>query len=502
MLLRILPGGPARMRSPVAPWTAAEGPVPSLSKPLSRACRRGGETADGRPAGRGLCSAAMGTGSTDGPTAADRVIDLDGVRTRELPNGLRVRVLADSSSPTVSYYTFFHVGSRNERLGLTGISHLFEHMMFNGAARYGPKEFDRVLEARGGHSNAYTSNDLTAYYEDFAADALDTVLDLESDRMRSLRLTDESLEQEREVVKEERRLRTENSIFGLMEEQLESLIFLAHPYRWPVIGWMDDIQRIGRADCESFFRTYYAPSNAAIYCVGDVEADSVLDRIERAYGDIPRGPAPAPVAEGEPPQRGERRAQIHYPAQAPALLAGWRGPAARSADAAVLDVLQVCLGVGESSRLRRRLILDLELAVSVTISWGWRVDPGVFFVFAELAPGISPARVEAAIGEEIERVARRGVSDREVARARALLRSSVLHELATHHGIAHALGQAEALLGDWREAGRALDHYARVTPAEVQRVAVEYLAATRRCVVELEPEGARAPAARRRGGRR
>src|SRR5512142_3197642 len=234
-------------------------------------------------------------GSTEGAAAGERVIDLDGVRARELPNGLRVRILPERSTPTVSYYTFFQVGSRNERLGITGISHLFEHMMFNGAARYGPKEFDRVLEARGGHSNAYTSNDVTAYYEDFAADALETVVDLESDRMRSLRLTAEPLEQEREVVKEERRLRTENSIFGLMEEQLEALVFLAHPYRWPVIGWMEDIQRITREDCQAFFRTYYAPSNAAVYAVGDLDADAAIALIERYYRDIPSGPRPAPV---------------------------------------------------------------------------------------------------------------------------------------------------------------------------------------------------------------
>jgi predicted Zn-dependent peptidase len=421
------------------------------------------------------------------PTST-RVLDLEGVKASTLPNGLRVRVLPERSTPTVSYYTFFHVGSRNERLGFTGISHLFEHMMFNGAARYGPKEFDRVLEARGGHSNAYTSTDLTAYYEDFASEALETVVDLESDRMASLRLTAESLEQEREVVKEERRLRTDNSIFGLMEEQLEALVFLAHPYRWPVIGWMDDIERITRDDCETFFRTYYAPSNAAIYCVGDVDADAVLGMVERAYGEIPRGPAPAPVAGGEPPQRGERRARIRYPAQAPALLAGWRGPAARSPEAAALDVLQVCLGVGESSRLRRRMVLEQELAVSVTISWGWRIDPGVFLVFAELAPGARPDRADAVLKEEVAKVAARGVSVAEVRRARALLRSSVLHELATHHGVAHALGQAEALLGDWREAGRALEQYQAVTPREVKRAAAEFLDPSRRCVVELEPE--------------
>ncbi len=416
------------------------------------------------------------------------VLDLDRVHAHTLSNGLRVRLLPDRSTPTLSYYTFFQVGSRNEKLGTTGMSHLFEHMMFNGAGKYGPKEFDRVLESRGGHSNAYTSNDVTAYYEDFASDALETVVDLESDRMRSLRLTSDSLEQEREVVKEERRLRTENSIFGLMEEQLEALVFLAHPYRWPVIGWMEDIERITRDDCETFFRTYYAPSNAAIYVVGDLDPEAAFALVELHYRDIAEGPRPAPVPPGEPPQRGERRATVRYPAQAPALLAGWRGPAARSPDSAALDVLQVCLAVGESSRLRRRLVQEEEVAVSVSISWGWRVDPGVFLAFAELAPGMRADRAERLLREEIAKVAARGVSVAEVRRARALLRSSVLHELATHHGTAHALGQAEALLGDWREAGRALDHYAAVRPRDVKRVAAEYLDPSRRCVVVLEPE--------------
>jgi zinc protease len=422
------------------------------------------------------------------PRAHGGVLDLGEVKAHTLPNGLRIRLLPDRSAPTVSYYTFFQVGSRNEKLGTTGISHLFEHMMFNGASKYGPKEFDRVLESRGGHSNAYTSNDVTAYYEDFAPEALETVIDLESDRMRSLRLTTDSLEQEREVVKEERRLRTENSIFGLMEEQLEALVFLAHPYRWPVIGWMDDIERITRDDCEAFFRTYYAPDNAAVYVVGDMDPDATLALVERLYSDIPSGPRPAPVAQGEPAQRGERRAVVRYPAQAPALLAGWRGPAARSPDSAALDVLQVCLAVGESSRLRRRLVQDEEVAVSVSIGWGWRIDPGVFLAFAELGPRVKSARAEAMLWEEIDRVATKGVTGAEVRRAQALLRSSVLHELATHHGIAHALGQAEALLGDWREAGRALEHYAAVGARDVRRVAAEYLDPARRCVVALEPE--------------
>jgi len=424
------------------------------------------------------------------PTPAEApILDLDRVVTHTLSNGLRIRLYPEKLVPAVSYYTFFRVGSRNERPGLTGISHLFEHMMFNGSERYGPKEFDRVLEAHGGTSNAYTSNDVTAYYDDFASDALPTVIDLESDRMRSLRLTDESLEQERAVVKEERRLRTDNSTFGLMEEQLESLVFQAHPYRWPVIGWMDDIERIRRDDCVSYFRAYYAPTNAAIYAAGDLDPDETLRRIEDAYGHLPAGPSLPPVPAGEPEQRGERRAEVRYPAQAAAVVVGFRGPAASHSDAAALDVLQACLAVGEASRLRRRLVQEAEVAVSASIGWAWRIDPGVFMIFLELAPGASQRRAEEALWKELGRVAARGVAPSEVERARRLLRSSVLHELATMNGVAHALGQSEALLGDWRDVAKALEQYRAVSPADIRRVAAEYLAPSRRNVVWLEPGG-------------
>ncbi len=416
-------------------------------------------------------------------------IDLRSVVAHVLGNGLRIRILPARDVPAVSYYTFFGVGSRNERPGITGISHLFEHMMFNGSERYGPKEFDRILESHGGASNAYTSNDVTAYHEDFASEALPVVIDLESDRMRALRITEEALTQERSVVMEERRLRTENSHFGLLEEQLETLVFQAHPYRWPVIGWMEDIARISREDCLSFFRTYYAPGNAAIYVCGDVDPDDLLRRIEAAYGDIPAGPPVPPPVGGEPAQRGERRAAVRHPAHAPAMLAGFRGPSAREPDTAVLDVLQACLSMGEGSRLRRRLVQELQVAVSVGVGWTWRADPGVFLFSLELAPDKSPRKAEAALWEEIARVASRGITESEMSRARALLRSGVLHELSTRNGIAHALGQAEAILGDWREAGRALERYRAVTREDVRRAARTWLDPLRRNVTWLEPEG-------------
>ena len=257
------------------------------------------------------------------------------------------------------------------------------------------------------------------------------------------------------MVMEERRLRTENSHFGLLEEQLESLVYQAHPYRWPVIGWMDDIARIGRDDCLAFFRTYYAPGQRLRLRLrrrrSGRPAASHRGSLRLGSSQVPRSRLPS---EASRRQRGERRAVVRHPAQAAAMLAGFRGPAAREPDTAVLDVLQACLSMGEGSRLRRRLVQEAEVAVSVGVGWTWRADPGVFVLSMELAPGASPRKAEAALWAEIDRVASRGVAERELARARSLLRSSLLHEFATRNGVAHALGQAEALLGDWREAGQ------------------------------------------------
>src|SRR5205823_13792420 len=239
------------------------------------------------------------------------------VQEHALSNGLQIRLLADPSLPIATLYSFFRVGSRNEQPGITGISHLFEHMMFNGSRKYGPKEFDRRLESAGGSSNAYTSNDVTAYYEDFASEALPLVLDLEADRMASLVIDDSSLQREREVVKEERRFRTDNDIDGMMDEALGALAFLAHPYRWPVIGWMTDIEAISRPDCESYFRSYYAPNNCTLVLVGDFAAVEALKWLEKLYGPIPAGgPLPAEPT-GYPQRKGGRRGLSRCPSKAP-----------------------------------------------------------------------------------------------------------------------------------------------------------------------------------------
>jgi zinc protease len=405
-----------------------------------------------------------------------------------LRNGLRVRVVPSSDTPVVSLYTFFRVGSRNERPGLTGISHLFEHMMFNGAAKYGPNQFDEVLESHGGRSNAYTTHDVTVYYEEFAADALDQVLDLEADRMRSLAISDRMLSSEREVVKEERRLRVDNEVMGLIDEELQALVYQAHPYRWPVIGWMGDIEAIKREDCEAYFRTYYAPSNAVVWIAGDVEPEATLRRVRRAYGDIPRGPALPGVVNAEPPQRGERRSVLSHPAQAPGLLVAYRGPAVTHPDAITLDVLEFILAVGEGSRLNRRLVHEEKVAVDVGMDWSWRVDPGVLLFHAELAPDGDPARVEASLYRELSRLVEEGITERELTKAKNNLRAHLMRELTTSSGRAHALGNYETYLGSWRAGLRLAERYATVDAAAVKAAAARYLQPSQRSVVTLHPE--------------
>ena len=409
------------------------------------------------------------------------------VEEHALPNGLRIRLLQDRQLPVCSLYSFFRVGSRNERPGITGISHLFEHMMFNGSKKYGPKEFDRKLEAAGGTSNAYTSSDLTVYYEDFASEALPLVLDLEADRMASLIIDDTSLARERDVVKEERRFRTDNDIDGMMDEAIGALAFLAHPYRWPVIGWMSDIERISRQDCERYFATFYAPNNCTLVLVGDFDKSEALRTIETLYGRIPAGEPLPEVPTGEPPQKGERRAIIRYPSQAPALLAGFRGPNGRAAESLVLDLIETALSSGEGARLKRALVYQQELCVDAHVYFGWRIDPGLFEVSLKLNPGIDPGRAESSLWAELQRLCDERMGEAELTRAKNLVRAGLLRSLQTANGRAHSVGQMEVMLGSWKAMLDLPDRYGAITSDDVQRVARATFAPHRRNVITLLP---------------
>lgn len=410
------------------------------------------------------------------------------VERHSLDNGLEILTLEDHRLPVASFFIFYRVGSRNEQAGLTGISHVLEHMMFNGAKRYGPKEFDRVLESNGGYSNAFTSTDMTAYYEDFPAEAIELIMDLESDRMADLALDQAILDQEREVVKEERRLSVDNYLPGKMEEALFAAAFVAHPYHWPVIGWMSDINNVTREDCLDYFRTYYAPNNAVAVIVGDINTGRTVKLMRKYFEDIPAAERPRASMSTEPEQEGEIRVEIVRPAQNEQFMAGYHVPDMLSPDAFALDVAQVILSRGESSRLHRRLVYEDQVALSVSSDFGWRIDPALYYFHVEMTPG-----VEAPVGEEIlyemlDEIKTEPVSDTELQKAKNILEADFLRSLKTNNGRAEQIGYMETAFGDYKTIFTILENYRAVTAEDVRRVMGDYFIEENRTVVTLIPE--------------
>ena len=409
------------------------------------------------------------------------------VHEHTLRNGLRLLVHEDHSAPVVSSYVFFRVGSRNERWGRTGLAHLFEHMMFNGGKKFGPGVFDDLIEGNGGSTNGFTTRDYTAYLNDFPREALPLVLDLESDRMAHLSITAENLEQERGIVMEERRLRIDNDVQGAMWEALYLHAFVASPYHWPVIGFMADLERIELEAARRFFGTYYAPNNATLVLAGDVEVAEVVRLVERHFGTIPRGPAPAAVTADEPAQDGERRVVVRKQAELPAVLIGYRAVAATHADRAALDVLGQMLSGGRSARLAELLVREREIATSVWADLSWGASPDLFLVSVQARPGRSAADLLAALDEGLAGVASAPPSDAELARAKRQLRVSWVSNLKRVGGKARQIGFYDVVFGDHRAMRGIEPSWQAVTAADVQRVARTYLVPTRRTVVELDP---------------
>lgn len=419
---------------------------------------------------------------------------------RKLDNGLRVLFLEDHSVPSVTFWTFYRVGSRNERPGITGLSHLFEHMMFNGAKKYGPKQFDQQLERAGGSSNAFTSQDMTAYYEDFPPEALELVVDLESDRLRSLTITDKTLEPERGVVKEERRLRTDDDPMGALEEKLYEKAFDKHPYRWPVVGWMKDLNAIKTKDAVDYFGTYYGPNNATIVLVGDFNTDAAFDLIKKSFSDIPKRPDPPKLAASvtEPAQKAAKRVELKREAQLGALMIGYKAPAAAEApgkmhpDVPRLDVIQKLLAGGESSLLYRTLVYEKQLCVDVGVYFQWTLDPNLFIVTARLAPGVKSAEVEKEIDAVLKSLADKGPTEDELAKAKTQLVVDQLSQLSTNNGRGLVVGSYDYFFGSYQGLLEAPKVYEAVTAKDVQDAAKKYLIPAGRTTAVLIPtEGAK-----------
>ncbi len=412
-----------------------------------------------------------------------------GVETYGLDNGMRIIVQEDHSIPSVALYIFYAVGSRNERPGTTGLSHFFEHMMFNGSENFGPGMFDETMEAAGGSNNAYTSRDVTVYQDRFPPSALETVIRLEVDRIQNLSIDAGMVESERGVVASERRTSVEANNRSILSEQLLAAAFTAHPYQWPVIGWMVDIENWTMEDLANHFRIGYSPANATMVVVGDVNATEFIELAKNSVGSIPSRDLPPLVTTREPEQRGERRVVVTKPARLPLLMIGYHVPEARHADYYPLQLLRTILFDGESSRMYRRIVDADQLTLSVNARYGLTLDPTLFRIDAQPREGVSPETVERAIYEELNRLKDSPVTDQELEKARNIRLADFYRGLKTLNGKANALGNFDVILGDYSRLFLVPDDYYAVTRDDVRRVARKYFTEANRTVATLIPEG-------------
>lgn len=416
------------------------------------------------------------------------VASLPSVHRLRLGNGLRLLLLVDKSAPVLSYFTWFRVGSRHEKPGKTGLAHLFEHLMFNETEGLKAGEFDRKLEENGAESNAATWLDWTYYYESLPKDRFALAVKLESERMARLVLREPQVVSEKEVVANERRMRVDDDIEGTANEILYKTAFTKHPYHWPTIGWMTDIEGFTPADCEAFYETFYAPNNATIVIVGDVREADVLERIRDAYGSIEPGALPDEDTEPEPPQLSPREVVLEKPTASDKVLLGYRGPALGDADHVSLSILNEILFGGRASRLHQELVTKREMCTEVR---GWVStfrDPGLYEMYFTARPGVSGDAVLEVVASELARVRSEVVSEPELVRAKARLELGLVQSLETMSGKAEQIGFNDTVLGDPAAAFRRLEAYRRVTAGELRTAARRYLIEDARTMVRVRPE--------------
>lgn len=420
------------------------------------------------------------------PATAAPDIDDPALRTQitTLDNGLTVLLLPDSTTPAVSFQMWVRAGAKDETQ-YTGLAHLFEHMMFRGTDRLPPESHERLIEARGGRVNAYTTADNTVYFADFAPDTLPLVIELEAERLRNLVISEEVLASERQVVLEERRMRTEDQPQGRAFEALLALAFQAHPYRVPTIGWRSDIEAVTVEACRDFFHTFYAPNNIVVAVAGSFDAADALARIRTHFrrlepvAHIPRSPTK------EPEQRGERRATVHFDVRSPILAAAWHAPAMGHADAEPLDVASLVLSGGRSSRLYRKLVYERGQALGAQGGYWELQDAGLFFAFASVRPDGDIREVERLFMDEIARLRREPVPAAELAKAKRQIEVDLLSGMETSSEMASRIASEYVHFGRIRPIEERLAAYRAVTAADVQRVVSTYLRDDQRSVVHV-----------------
>jgi zinc protease len=414
------------------------------------------------------------------------------VRETVLPNGLTVLVKPVRTAPVVSFSVWYRAGSRNEHTGITGVSHLLEHMLFKGTRQYRVGEISRTLSLNGAAFNASTYYDWTNYYETIAADRLDLAMQIEADRMVNSRIDQADLDAEMTVVRSELE-GGENNPGRLLWTAVTAAAFQAHPYQWPVIGWRSDVENVPRDAIYRYYKAHYGPNNAVVVIVGDVDPDEALRLVEKHFGPIPPIPASPPVYTVEPPQRGERRVTVRRAGSLPMVMTAWHVPAARHPDGYALDVLAAVLGEGRTSRLYQALV-EKGIASRADAGNPSLRDPFLFYVSATARPGVTAERLETALLEEVERLKTAPITDEELARARRRAEADFVFQLDSVTSQARALGYW-AMIGDWRFLATYLDRLRALTPADIQAVAQRYFVLESRTVGQFIPSDGGAVAA-------
>lgn len=397
------------------------------------------------------------------------------IKEYRLENGLKVLIIEEHKAPVATFQVWYRTGARDEPAGKSGLSHLLEHMMFKGTTKYGPSVFSNTVQKNGGTDNAYTTKDYTVYFELFSSDRIALSIDLEADRMRNLLLEPKEVLSERQVVMEERRLRYEDDPQSSLFEEVAAAAFKVHPYRRPVIGWMSDLGAIERTDLYDYYNANYSPNNAVIIIVGDVNADEIFSKVRSSFEHIPSGPPKKSIVSVEPAQRGEKRVVLQKEAELPFIILTYHTPSFPHEDSYALDILNVILSGGKSSRLYQSIVYEKKIALDVSADYSsFNRDPYLFYFYATVAPGKEIKEVEDALYAEIAKIRKEAPSAREVQKAKNQIESSFIMGQDSIYLQAMKYGIFE-MLGDWRLIDTYLDGIRMVTPQAVMEVAGKYL---------------------------
>src|SRR5947207_2340418 len=407
-----------------------------------------------------------------------------------LPNGLTLALSEDHSTPIVHVNLTYHVGSKNEKPGRTGFAHLFEHLMFKGSKNVQPEAHTSMVSSVGGQSNAYTTDDETVFWETIPAQYLPMVLWLEADRMATLRIDKDTFTNEREVVKEERRMRVDNQPFGRLNEIIYDQAFTVHPYKHPTIGSMQDLEAASVEDVRDFYRTYYVPGNATLTLVGDFDSTQAIQLVNQYLGRVPKADHDVPRdIPQEPAQTKEKRISLEQPWPLPAVVVAYHVTFDGNPDSYPLHIAAKVLSDGQSSRIYKKLVYDTQMAVAAFGNANLIEDPNLFYAVAIVQPGHATAEAADALIAEIERLKTEPITERELQRTKNQFARDYILQRESNQSKALMLAHAIVIHRDVRTADGEFDIFQGITTADVQRVARTYFRPENRLVLTIMPSG-------------